>query len=90
MPKSRCSGKKFIEIIKLFSDEKKEVIIGLRFRGLLELCCTKLRSELCNWLIENYKVGYHRLHVPLYRLQLTINLALGVHNKQREKFTKLF
>ena len=63
MPKSRCSVTKFIKIIKQFPKEKQQAIIGLGFGGLLKLGCTELRSGLCNRLLENYEVGYHRLHL---------------------------
>ena len=63
MSKSRCSTTKFIKIIKQFSEEKQEAIIGLGFGGLLKLGCIELRSELCYWMLENYEVGYHRFHL---------------------------
>ena len=63
MLKSCCSATKFIKIIKQFSEEKQEAIIGLGFGGLLKLGCIELRRGLCNRLLENYEVGYHRLHL---------------------------
>ena len=46
MPKSRCSATKFIKIIKQFSEEKQEGIIGLGFGGLLKLGCIEQLSGL--------------------------------------------
>ena len=40
MPKSRCYATNFINIIKQFSEEKQEAIIGLGLGGLLKLGCT--------------------------------------------------
>ena len=67
MPKLRCSATKFIKIIKQFFEEKQEAIIGLGFGGLLKLGYTELQSGLCNCLLENYEVGYHRLHLSQQR-----------------------
>ena len=82
MPKSRCFAIKFIKIIKQFYEEKQEAIIGLGFGGLLKLGCIKLQSGLCNWLLENYEVGYHRLHLSQQRsITITpqhVRMVLGI------------
>ena len=82
MPKSRCSTTKFIKIIKQFFEEKEKAIIGLGFGGLLKIGCIELRSGHCNWLLENYEVGYHRLHLSQQR-SITIkpqhiSMVLGI------------
>ena len=82
MHKSKCSTTKFINIIKQFFEEKQEAIIGLGFRGLHKLGCTKLQSGLCNWLLENYEVGFHRLHLSQQRsITITpqhVSMVLGI------------
>ena len=82
MPKSWRSKTKFKKIIKQFSEEKQEAIIGLGFGGLLKLGCTELRSGLCNCLLENYEVGYHQLHLSQQRsitiMPQHVSMVLGI------------
>ncbi|RVW99508.1 uncharacterized protein LOC100852586 isoform X1 [Vitis vinifera] len=61
LPKSRCSGKKFLSIIDTLSVEKKNVISGMGFGGLMQLGCRELRYDLLTWIVANYDIGYHRV-----------------------------
>ncbi|RVW20025.1 hypothetical protein CK203_113603 [Vitis vinifera] len=61
LPKSRCSGKKFLSIMDTLPMDKKNAIGDMGFGGLLQLGCKELRYELITWIVANYDIGYHRL-----------------------------
>ncbi|KAL6331864.1 hypothetical protein AAG906_020211 [Vitis piasezkii] len=61
LPKSRCSGRKFITVIARLPPEKHQAITDMGFGGLLTFACRELRYELCGWLISQYDFTYHRL-----------------------------
>ncbi|RVW18788.1 hypothetical protein CK203_102731 [Vitis vinifera] len=63
LPKSRCSGKKFITAIARLAPEKQQAIREMGFGGLLTFACHELRYELCGWLISQYDFTYHRLNM---------------------------
>ncbi|RVW74065.1 Ubiquitin-like-specific protease ESD4 [Vitis vinifera] len=63
LPKSRCSGKKFISVIVRLPDDKRDAITEIGFGGLLHLACRELRYELCSWIISNYDTAYHQLNM---------------------------
>ncbi|RVW81070.1 hypothetical protein CK203_045420 [Vitis vinifera] len=60
LPKSRCSGKKFLSIMDTLPMDKKNAISDMGFGGLL-LGCKELRYELITWIVAKYDIGYHRL-----------------------------
>ncbi|WKA00206.1 hypothetical protein VitviT2T_018589 [Vitis vinifera] len=61
LPKSRCSGKKFLSIMDTLPMDKKNAISDMGFGGLLQLGCKELRYELITWIVAKYDIGYHRL-----------------------------
>ncbi|XP_059591678.1 uncharacterized protein LOC132253517 [Vitis vinifera] len=63
LPKSWCSGKKFISVIARLPDDKRDAITEMGFGGLLHLACRELRYELCSWIISNYDTAYHQLNM---------------------------
>ena len=63
LPKSRCSGKKFLSIIHQLPEHKLEAIRGFRFGGLIQLAYREIRYELCYYLISHYEVAYHRIRL---------------------------
>lgn len=74
LPKSRCSGKKFLSIIHQLPEHKLEAIRGFGFGGLIQLACREIRYELCHYLISHYEVAYHRIRLERDRtLEVTIN-----------------
>ncbi|XP_019080463.1 uncharacterized protein LOC109123875 [Vitis vinifera] len=61
LPKSHCSGKKFLSIMDTLPMDKKNAISDMGFGGLLQLGCKELHYELITWIVANYDIGYHRL-----------------------------
>ena len=55
--RSRCFGHCFLEGINNIIDLRKEIIIGMRFGGLLQLKCNRLHIKLCIWLINKVNVA---------------------------------
>ena len=79
LPKSRCSGKKFLSIIHQLSEHKLEAIRGFRFGGLIQLACREICYELCHYLISHYEVAYHRIRLERDRtLDVTIDDVMNV------------
>ena len=61
LPKSRCSGMKFLVAMRRLLVAKVEAIIAMGFGGLLQLATKEIIYELCQWLITAYDVPYHRI-----------------------------
>ena len=79
LPKSRCSGKKFLSIIHQFPEHKLETIRGFGFGGLIQLACREIRYELYRYLISHYEVAYHRIRLERDRtLDVTIDDVMNV------------
>ncbi|RVW99403.1 hypothetical protein CK203_038409 [Vitis vinifera] len=51
LPKSRCSGKKFLSIMDTLPMDKKNAISDMGFGGL-QLGCKELRYELITWIVQ--------------------------------------
>ena len=79
LPKSRCSGKKFLSIIHQLPEHKLEAIRGIGFGGLIQLACREIRYELCRYLISHYEVAYHRIRLERDRtLDVTVDDVMNV------------
>ena len=76
LPKSRCSGKKFLSIIDQLPKHKLEAIRGFGFYGLIiQLACREIRYELCHYLISHYEVAYYRIRLDRdCTLDVTMNV----------------
>ncbi|RVW75021.1 Ubiquitin-like-specific protease 1A [Vitis vinifera] len=84
LPKSRCSGKKFITVIARLAPEKQQAIREMGFGGLLTFACRELRYELCGWLISQYDFTYHRLNMETGNAitvnEEHVNKVMGIPN----------
>ncbi|RVW64641.1 hypothetical protein CK203_065953 [Vitis vinifera] len=84
LPKSQCSGKKFINAIARLAPEKQQAIREMGFGGLLTFGCRKLRYELCGWLISQYDFTYHRLNMETDNAitvnEEHVNRVMGIPN----------
>ena len=79
LPKSRCSGKKFLSIIHQLHEHKLEAIRGFKFGGLIQLACREILYELYHYLISHYEVAYHRIRLKRDRtLNVTIDIVMNV------------
>ena len=79
LPKSRCSGKKFLSIVHQLPEHKLEAIRGFGFGGLIQLACREIRYKLCHYLISHYEVAYHCIRLERDRtLDVTIDDVMNV------------
>uniref|UniRef100_A0A0E0BNS1 Uncharacterized protein n=1 Tax=Oryza glumipatula TaxID=40148 RepID=A0A0E0BNS1_9ORYZ len=46
------------------SGEQKRLIEGAGFHGLVDLKCSKLRPDLCSWLMEHFNPATNQLVFP--------------------------
>uniref|UniRef100_A0A0E0LY82 Ubiquitin-like protease family profile domain-containing protein n=1 Tax=Oryza punctata TaxID=4537 RepID=A0A0E0LY82_ORYPU len=56
-----------MKLIKLYphmSGEQKRLIEGAGFHGLVDLKCSKLRPDLCSWLMEHFNPATNQLVFP--------------------------
>ena len=49
--------------ISRLPQEKKDAIAKMGFGGLIHMACVELRHELCQWIISNYDIVYHRINL---------------------------
>ncbi|XP_034697180.1 uncharacterized protein LOC117923027 [Vitis riparia] len=88
LPKSRCSGKKFINAIARLAPEKQQAIREMGFGGLLNFACRELRYELCAWLISQYDFTYHRLNMETGNAitvnEEHVNRVMGIPNSGQD------
>ena len=63
LPKSRCSGTKFLAVLRRLPITKVAAIKAMGFGGLLHLATKEIKYELCQWLISTYDVPYHRIRM---------------------------
>ncbi|KAL6323315.1 hypothetical protein AAG906_029322 [Vitis piasezkii] len=89
LPKSRCSGKKFITAIARLAPEKQQAIREMGFGGLLTFACRELRYELFDptgheSLISQYDFTYHRLNMETDNAitvnEEHVNKVMGIPN----------
>ena len=79
LPKSRCSGKKFLSSIHQLPEHKLEAIKGFGFGGLIQLACQEIYYEFCHYLISHYEVAYHRIRLERDRtLDVTVDDVMNV------------
>nr|BAD20055.1 hypothetical protein [Oryza sativa Japonica Group]BAD28889.1 hypothetical protein [Oryza sativa Japonica Group] len=61
---SRASPMKLIKLYPHMSGEQKRLIEGAGFHGLVDLKCSKLRPDLCSWLMEHFNPATNQLVFP--------------------------
>uniref|UniRef100_A0A0E0MMC1 Ubiquitin-like protease family profile domain-containing protein n=1 Tax=Oryza punctata TaxID=4537 RepID=A0A0E0MMC1_ORYPU len=61
---SRASPMKLIKLHPHMSGEQKRLIEGTGFHGLVDLKCSKLRPDLCSWLMEHFNPATNQLVFP--------------------------
>uniref|UniRef100_A0A0E0QMQ2 Uncharacterized protein n=1 Tax=Oryza rufipogon TaxID=4529 RepID=A0A0E0QMQ2_ORYRU len=61
---SRASSMKLIKLYPHMSGEQKRLTEGAGFHGLVDLKCSKLRPDLCSWLMEHFDPATNQLVFP--------------------------
>uniref|UniRef100_A0A0E0LBL8 Ubiquitin-like protease family profile domain-containing protein n=1 Tax=Oryza punctata TaxID=4537 RepID=A0A0E0LBL8_ORYPU len=61
---SKASPMKLIKLYPHMSGEQKRLIEGASFRGLVDLKCSKLRPDLCSWLMEHFNPATNQVVFP--------------------------
>ena len=64
---TRCTPRRFSEIVSVLSDSQKDAVRELGFSNLLMLTCGSLRRDLCGWLVSKFD---------------TTNLSIELHGKR--------
>uniref|UniRef100_A0A0E0KNE3 Ubiquitin-like protease family profile domain-containing protein n=1 Tax=Oryza punctata TaxID=4537 RepID=A0A0E0KNE3_ORYPU len=74
-----------MKLIKLYphmSGEQKRLIEGAGFHGLVDLKCSKLIPDLCNWLMEHFNPATNQLVFPgrgaIYVNEESMKSVLGI------------
>ena len=84
---TRCSTARFKKICNRLLDEKLQAIRDLQFGGLLALNCTKVRHNICLFLIQHFNVGFKQIEFSPHEhyVVTTINMTLifGLPTKER-------
>ncbi|TXG69659.1 hypothetical protein EZV62_004594 [Acer yangbiense] len=60
---TRCTPDRFSFIVPKLSKEQLDAVGKIGFGSLLELCCGRLRRELCKYLIDNFDITNHSLNI---------------------------
>uniref|UniRef100_A0A0E0LIX8 Uncharacterized protein n=1 Tax=Oryza punctata TaxID=4537 RepID=A0A0E0LIX8_ORYPU len=61
---SRALPMKLIKLYPHMSGEQKRLIEGAGFHGLVDLKCSKLRPDLCSWLMEHFNPATNQVVFP--------------------------
>ncbi|KAL6347448.1 hypothetical protein AAG906_025163 [Vitis piasezkii] len=84
---TRCSTARFKKICNRLLDEKLQAIRDLQFGGLLALNCTKVRHNICLFLIQHFNVGFKQIefspHEHYVVTTINVTLIFGLPTKER-------
>lgn len=51
---TRCSPKRFLDIVSKFSKDQIAAVNEMGFGTLLQLSCTRIRHDLCSFLVDKF------------------------------------
>ena len=78
---SRCSPKRFSNVVKNLNDKQRDAVKSIGFGNLLKLNDIRLRRTLINWLIERYCPQTRSFHIQEHEIQVTkmdVALIMGL------------